>query len=702
MKKSRKFVKKVISSVMVSMMLASILQCLPEITLKANAATSGPSTASYATKSQLMTSYDADPNTVNKGEMNLLYGGGDGTTIEGRDAKSWTPWMIVGSDSGVQGDNLLIFNHLGTINVTPTTYRNDSDGSNIAYDSSWGCAYSSAPIEVAANHYGSSDIRNRLNSLPEESRWFNDIDISLINPTTVTSTDSLNNCTYTTTDLCYLPAFRDGVFYGGSNDNLVIDTTYITSRAQQSGKTGVSCIPSRTPGGSNSTISGYANAGYFLSTPSWDTSDAISVTRSLNDSYTYLVNLNLSSVKFASIVPAPSAAEQPDAEEVGEKGIPSYTTAERQGLYLRLDGSSLISSTAEYNSSIIKIVPKSTDSGLVLLVQGNDGTSDWYYRKEISGTTAVTVTADTIKTVVGLSETPDLSNCKVWIEKIDEYYYAYAKEATSASHICYSALLTEQAKVEPTCTVDGTEKYWKCSCNKVYNDDTATVQLATPTPIAQLGHSMEDATCTTPSTCSRGCGYTEGSAKGHTYATTWSKNETKHWYAATCEHSTEVSEEEDHNFGANNICTICNYDKNNYNIIDGADSKWTKGTTSNLVIRGDGEFSKFLAVKVDGTAIDAANYEVTEGSTIITLKASYVAGLAVGSHVFAIEWTDGVATTTFEIKAQPVSKPTNPPASNEKDEVPKTGESNNMFFWILVTVVSACGFVLTGKKYCEK
>lgn len=699
MKKRGKFIKKAISGIMVTIMLASIIQCLPEMTMKVHAATNGPTTASYATKSQLMTAYDTDPSTPNKIDMKLLYSGRDqDTDSDGNaDLKSWTPWMIVGTDSGVQGDNIVLFNYLGTVSISEGNvvrtylgeYRKNSDGSNIAYDSSWGCTYAVNPTEVAANHYGSSDIRNELNNIPEKSQWFNDKDDSLVNATTIKNDDILNSCTYTTSDYCYLPSLKDSKLYGGSSNDLFVDTSYLDQ---------ATFIYTRTAGNSNSKISGI-NCNFNPPT----TMDTLSLSGSIKGYY--FLDINLLSVKFASIIPTPLATDRPDTEEIGGTGVPSYATSGREGLYLRLDGSSSISSTAEYNSSMIKVLPKSTDSGLVLLVQGNDGTSDWYYRKEISGTTAVTVTADTIKTVAGLSETPDLSNCKIWIEKIDEYFYAYAKDATAASHICYSATLTEQAKVEPKCTVDGTEKHWKCSCNKIYDDDTATVQLTAPTSIAQTGHSMAAATCTTPSTCSNGCGHTEGTAKGHTYATTWSKSETKHWYAATCEHSTEVSDEADHTFGVNNICTVCDYDKNNYNIIEGGESEWTKGTNNDLIIRGDGEFSKFLAVKVDGTAIDAVNYEVTEGSTIITLKAAYVAGLSVGVHTFAIEWTDGVATTSFEIKAQPVSQPTpntTPPASNEKDEVPKTGENDNMLFWIFVTAISGCGIVFAGKKYSEK
>lgn len=88
-----------------------------------------------------------------------------------------------------------------------------------------------------------------------------------------------------------------------------------------------------------------------------------------------------------------------------------------------------------------------------------------------------------------------------------------------------------------------------------------------------------------------------------------------------------------------------------YRIIDGAGSTWTQNTDGTVVIRGNGEFSRFHAVKVDGKMIDPANYEAKEGSTIITLKAEYLKTLATGSHTFAIVWNNGIAGTNFTVAA---------------------------------------------------
>lgn len=88
-----------------------------------------------------------------------------------------------------------------------------------------------------------------------------------------------------------------------------------------------------------------------------------------------------------------------------------------------------------------------------------------------------------------------------------------------------------------------------------------------------------------------------------------------------------------------------------YRIIEGAGSTWTQNTDGTVVIRGNGEFSRFHAVKVDGKVIDPANYDKKEGSTIITLKAEYLKTLATGGHTFAIVWDNGIAGTNFTVAA---------------------------------------------------
>ena len=112
-----------------------------------------------------------------------------------------------------------------------------------------------------------------------------------------------------------------------------------------------------------------------------------------------------------------------------------------------------------------------------------------------------------------------------------------------------------------------------------------------------------------------------------------------------------------------------------YKIIDGANGSWTQSTdgSGSLLIRGNGEFSKFLNVKVDGNIIDPTNYEARSGSTIIELKAEYLKTLSEGTHTFEIAWTDGTASTGFTVAKN--TSGSDDTGNNDNDDSNK--DSNN-------------------------
>ena len=58
-----------------------------------------------------------------------------------------------------------------------------------------------------------------------------------------------------------------------------------------------------------------------------------------------------------------------------------------------------------------------------LVVQGNDGTQDWFYSKQITGTE--TINASDIKSALSMTSDIDLSACKIWLE-ITEDNVSYA------------------------------------------------------------------------------------------------------------------------------------------------------------------------------------------------------------------------------------------------------------------------------------
>ena len=105
-----------------------------------------------------------------------------------------------------------------------------------------------------------------------------------------------------------------------------------------------------------------------------------------------------------------------------------------------------------------------------------------------------------------------------------------------------------------------------------------------------------------------------------------------------------------------------------YKIIEGTKGTWNGSTTEGLTIRGDGDFAKFAGVRVDGNWIPSVHYEAKSGSTIVTLKPSYLASLSEGEHTVDIMWIDDSASTTFTVAANTAA------AQPELDSVPKTGE----------------------------
>ena len=52
-----------------------------------------------------------------------------------------------------------------------------------------------------------------------------------------------------------------------------------------------------------------------------------------------------------------------------------------------------------------------------------------------------------------------------------------------------------------------------------------------------------------------------GEVHKHTYSSDWSYDETSHWHAATCAHTTLTADKADHTFGDDGKCTVCGYER---------------------------------------------------------------------------------------------------------------------------------------------
>ena len=68
-----------------------------------------------------------------------------------------------------------------------------------------------------------------------------------------------------------------------------------------------------------------------------------------------------------------------------------------------------------------------------------------------------------------------------------------------------------------------------------------------------------------------------------------------------------------------------------------------------LNFRSSAPLKYFQKVLVDDKEVAAENYVLTEGSTIVTLKASFLKTLGVGEHKLSVVSTTGTAETNFTV-----------------------------------------------------
>ena len=370
-----------------------------------------PSVTAYATKDQLMTAFNPD----SKGDATTI-----GKLVFGKNSSSVAQeWYILGRDTGVSGDNTIIF---AASPIARKQAFEDDDSNKKTFASSFG-VYETNPSDVYQNHYGASDLRVALKNMATNTSYFTTAEQGLMNPTTVTTNDILNSTIYTTTDKLYaLTADGAGFPYttikvGSDNNTVLAESSY-----WRSGELFWLRSPSDLDSSDN--IAWVAYPGKYVYGSIVSTKFAVQPAS----------NLNLSSVLFAS---AATAASSDKAE--------ARTIADGTAMTLRLDGTGKDIGTATYNTTTgdIKAVKGATSQTVALVVQGNDGTNNWYYSKKITGTDVVNVSD-----IVAESNTPasiDLSACKIWLEATDSTEnLTYAVNATETTiKIIHSVAITD-------------------------------------------------------------------------------------------------------------------------------------------------------------------------------------------------------------------------------------------------------------------
>ncbi len=121
-----------------------------------------------------------------------------------------------------------------------------------------------------------------------------------------------------------------------------------------------------------------------------------------------------------------------------------------------------------------------------------------------------------------------------------------------------------------------------------------------------------------------------------------------------------------------------------YQVIEGANQKYTIDKDSDMTFRIDADYSLFdKKVYIDNELVDVNNYTSKEGSTIIVFNKDYVSTLNVGKHTLKVVFSDNnEALTNFEI------------IKEEKNEIIKNPETiDNIEKYIAIGIVAVIGII---------
>ena len=412
----KKGIAALLSGVLAFGMTVGVIPGFEDSMQSVRAATSKPSVTAYATKQQMMDGIFATMN--NNGTATNI-----GVLEFGKNrAKKPQEWYILGKDTKVDGENTVIF----TVKdgIIPLTIQNDAQKYSTVttndrkYVASYG-TYTTAkvPKTVNCNHYGASTLRKELNKIAGDTDCFSTAQQKLLNTTKITTTYTLDreNYSYTNSDKLYAPVFTPSysqtLLKIGSNDQIKISKRVYW-------KDGSSTW-------TRSAMSNSATDVYAVKDDVFSTDRLTQQPKQLVKACCAASNLNLTDVLFAS-----------SAEAATSSTTVSGEIAQGKAMTLRLNGDSKDIGTVTCNADAGQINAKkgNTAGNVALVVQGNDGTKDWYYSKQISGTDNVIVNASDIAAESNTPSNIDLANCKIWLE-VTKDSVAYSVEATATKEV---------------------------------------------------------------------------------------------------------------------------------------------------------------------------------------------------------------------------------------------------------------------------
>ena len=208
----------------------------------------------------------------------------------------------------------------------------------------------------------------------------------------------------------------------------------------------------------------------------------------------------------------------------------------------------------------------------------------------------------------------------------------------------------------------------------------------------------------------------EGILKHEPDGSGWAHDAKNHWHVCRCG---DIIDKAEHTFEwvvdwpatveakgeKHQECTVC-HEKGKTEeiailapeITDGKGQTMVVEAAKDLSFRSNAPLEFFQKVLVDGKEVARENYELTEGSTIVTLKASFLNTLGVGEHKLSVVSATGAAETTFTVTeaAKPAPSQTTTTTTTTtstskkkagKETLPESGDSA----YVMAGVVLAAG-----------
>ena len=221
---------------------------------------------------------------------------------------------------------------------------------------------------------------------------------------------------------------------------------------------------------------------------------------------------------------------------------------------------------------------------------------------------------------------------------------------------------------DPTCTEKGNIEYWYCeACRKYFQDEALTKELKQEeTILPATGHNLTKVDEKKPTVDAAG--------------------NIEYWYCEVCDKY--FSDEKAKHEITLEDTIIAKLPK----FVSGANQEWTKGSKDGLTFKIDTDIKEFKKVLVDGKELKDTDYDIKSGSTILTLKPSFLDTLSAGKHKIRFEFNTGSVEAYFTVKDKENSSQT---------ESANTGVQNKYGLWIVLLLVAAgglAGFGILSKR----